>query len=73
MTATSGPGFSLMQENLGFGVIAEVPCVIVNVMREGQAPVFLPRPLKVISCKPDGEPTGIIPLLFFLPPPFGMF
>jgi len=35
MTATSGPGFSLIQENLGFGVIAEVPCVIVNVMRGG--------------------------------------
>lgn len=35
MTATSGPGFSLMQENLGFGVIAEIPCVIVNVMRGG--------------------------------------
>ncbi|HUH67283.1 MAG TPA: 2-oxoacid:acceptor oxidoreductase subunit alpha [Syntrophales bacterium] len=35
MTATSGPGFSLMQEILGFAVIAEVPCVIVNVMRGG--------------------------------------
>jgi 2-oxoglutarate/2-oxoacid ferredoxin oxidoreductase subunit alpha len=35
MTATSGPGFSLMQENLGFAVIAEVPCVIVNAMRGG--------------------------------------
>jgi len=35
MTATSGPGFSLMQENLGFAVVAEVPCVIVNVMRGG--------------------------------------
>ena len=35
MTATSGPGFSLMQENLGFAVIAEVPCVLVNVMRGG--------------------------------------
>jgi 2-oxoglutarate ferredoxin oxidoreductase subunit alpha len=35
MTATSGPGFSLMQENIGFAVIAEVPCVIVNVMRGG--------------------------------------
>ncbi len=35
MTATSGPGFSLMQENLGFAVAAEVPCVIVNVMRGG--------------------------------------
>lgn len=35
MTATSGPGFSLMQENLGYGCIAEVPCVIVDVMRGG--------------------------------------
>ncbi|MEW6408654.1 MAG: 2-oxoacid:acceptor oxidoreductase subunit alpha [Nitrospirota bacterium] len=35
MTATSGPGFSLMQENIGFGIAAEVPCVIVNVMRGG--------------------------------------
>jgi len=35
MTATSGPGFSLMQENLGFACIAEVPCVVVNVMRGG--------------------------------------
>ena len=35
MTATSGPGFSLMQENLGFAIIAEVPCVIINVMRGG--------------------------------------
>ena len=35
MTATSGPGFSLMQENIGFAVMAEVPCVIVNVMRGG--------------------------------------
>lgn len=35
MTATSGPGFSLMQENIGFACIAEVPCVIVNVMRGG--------------------------------------
>jgi 2-oxoglutarate ferredoxin oxidoreductase subunit alpha len=35
MTATSGPGFSLVQENLGFAVMAEVPCVVVNVMRGG--------------------------------------
>ena len=35
MTATSGPGFSLMQENLGFACLAEVPCVIVNVQRAG--------------------------------------
>jgi 2-oxoglutarate ferredoxin oxidoreductase subunit alpha len=35
MTATSGPGFSLMQENIGYAVVAEIPCVIVNVMRTG--------------------------------------
>jgi len=35
MTATSGPGFSLMQEHIGFAVMAEVPCVIVDVMRGG--------------------------------------
>ena len=35
MTATSGPGFSLMQENLGYGVMAEIPCVIVDVQRAG--------------------------------------
>lgn len=35
MTATSGPGFSLMQENIGFAIMTEVPCVIVDVMRVG--------------------------------------
>ncbi len=35
MTATSGPGFSLMQENIGFACMAEVPCVVLNVMRGG--------------------------------------
>jgi 2-oxoglutarate ferredoxin oxidoreductase subunit alpha len=35
MTATSGPGFSLMQENLGYACMAEVPVVVVNVMRAG--------------------------------------
>jgi 2-oxoglutarate ferredoxin oxidoreductase subunit alpha len=35
MTATSGPGFSLMQEGLGYAVMAEIPCVVVNVQRGG--------------------------------------
>ncbi|MBE0430211.1 MAG: 2-oxoacid:acceptor oxidoreductase subunit alpha [Dehalococcoidia bacterium] len=35
MTATSGPGFSLMQEHIGFASMAEVPCVIALVMRGG--------------------------------------
>jgi len=35
ITATSGPGFSLKQENIGFAAMAEIPCVIVNVQRMG--------------------------------------
>ncbi len=35
VTATSGPGFSLMQENIGYACMTEVPCVIVNVQRGG--------------------------------------
>ncbi len=35
MTATSGPGFSLMQENIGYASMAEMPCVVVNVQRSG--------------------------------------
>lgn len=35
MTATSGPGFSLKQENIGFACMVEAPCVIVNVQRGG--------------------------------------
>ena len=35
LTATSGPGFSLKQENLGFGMLCEVPCVVLDVMRGG--------------------------------------
>ncbi len=35
MTATSGPGFSLMQEGIGFAKMTETPCVVVNVMRGG--------------------------------------
>jgi len=37
MTATSGPGFSLMQESIGYSIMAELPCIIVNVMRGGPA------------------------------------
>jgi 2-oxoglutarate/2-oxoacid ferredoxin oxidoreductase subunit alpha len=35
LTATSGPGFSLMQENIGYAAMAQIPCVIVDVMRGG--------------------------------------
>jgi len=35
MTATSGPGFSLMQENIGYAFMTETPCIIVDVQRAG--------------------------------------
>ena len=35
MTATSGPGFSLMQENIGYAFMTETPCVIVDIQRAG--------------------------------------
>jgi 2-oxoglutarate ferredoxin oxidoreductase subunit alpha len=35
MTSTSGPGFSLMQENIGLGMMTETPCVVVNIQRGG--------------------------------------
>jgi 2-oxoglutarate/2-oxoacid ferredoxin oxidoreductase subunit alpha len=35
LTATSGPGFSLMQENIGYAAMAQIPCVVVDVMRGG--------------------------------------
>ncbi|HOB10855.1 MAG TPA: 2-oxoacid:acceptor oxidoreductase subunit alpha [Acetomicrobium sp.] len=43
-TATSGPGFSLMQENIGLAVMAEVPCVIINVQRSGPSTGLATKP-----------------------------
>ena len=43
-TATSGPGFSLKQENLGVAVMGEIPCVIINVMRSGPSTGLATKP-----------------------------
>lgn len=43
-TATSGPGFSLMQENLGYAQLAEIPCVIIDVQRSGPATGLATKP-----------------------------
>lgn len=43
-TATSGPGFSLMQENLGLAVMGEVPCVIIDVQRSGPSTGLATKP-----------------------------
>jgi 2-oxoglutarate ferredoxin oxidoreductase subunit alpha len=58
MTATSGPGFSLMQEGIGYAVMVEAPIVVVDVMRAGPA---TGRPLsqhRGASCRPGGVGTG---------------
>jgi 2-oxoglutarate ferredoxin oxidoreductase subunit alpha len=44
MTATSGPGFSLKQEHIGYAAAAEIPCVIANVMRGGPSTGMPTRP-----------------------------
>ena len=43
-TATSGPGFSLMQENLGLAIVGEVPCVVVDVQRSGPSTGLATKP-----------------------------
>lgn len=43
-TATSGPGFSLMQENLGLAIMTEAPCVVINVQRSGPSTGMATRP-----------------------------
>ena len=43
-TATSGPGFSLMQENLGLAVMGEIPCVIIDVQRSGPSTGLATKP-----------------------------
>ncbi len=57
MTATSGPGFSLKQENLGFAIIAEVPVVVVDVQRGGPSTGTPTKPMQGILCRQGGEPT----------------
>lgn len=43
-TATSGPGISLMQENLGVAIMSEAPCVIINVQRSGPSTGLATKP-----------------------------
>ncbi len=43
-TATSGPGISLMQENLGVAIMSEIPCVIINVQRSGPSTGLATKP-----------------------------
>lgn len=46
MTATSGPGFTLMQENIGYAAATETPCIIVDVQRCGPSTGTPPLPMQ---------------------------
>jgi 2-oxoglutarate ferredoxin oxidoreductase subunit alpha len=67
MTATSGPGISLMLENLGFAVISETPVVLVNVMRGGPStglPTF-PAQMDVMQARWGAH--GDYPMVAYAP------
>ena len=57
MTATSGPGFSLIMENLGLGICTETPCVVVNVQRAGPS-----TGLPTLAGGPGGYDAGKVGL-----------
>ncbi len=67
MTATSGPGFSLMQEHISFAAMAEVPCVIVNVMRGGPSTGLPTRPMQGDVMQARWGAHGDHPLLVVAP------
>jgi 2-oxoglutarate ferredoxin oxidoreductase subunit alpha len=67
MTATSGPGFSLKQENLGYAAGAEVPCVIVNVMRGGPSTGLPTRPAQADVMQARWGTHGDHPIVVITP------
>jgi len=67
MTATSGPGFSLKQENLGYAAGAEIPCVIVNVMRGGPSTGMPTRPSQADVMQSRWGSHGDYPIIVLAP------
>jgi 2-oxoglutarate/2-oxoacid ferredoxin oxidoreductase subunit alpha len=67
MTATSGPGFSLKQENLGYAAGAEIPCVIVNVMRGGPSTGMPTRPSQADLMQARWGSHGDYPIIALSP------
>ena len=65
--ATSGPGFSLMQENLGVAYMAEVPCVVINVMRSGPSTGLATMPAQADVMQARWGTHGDHPALAFCP------
>jgi 2-oxoglutarate/2-oxoacid ferredoxin oxidoreductase subunit alpha len=71
MTATSGPGFSLKQENLGYAAGAEIPCVIVNVMRGGPSTGMPTRPSQADLMQARWGSHGDYPMIALTPASVG--
>ena len=65
-TATSGPGFSLMQEALGWGHVVEAPCVFVNSMRVGPSTGMPTQPAQSDLLQIKGGSAGdYYPIAFY--------
>ncbi|MBI4293675.1 MAG: 2-oxoacid:acceptor oxidoreductase subunit alpha [Betaproteobacteria bacterium] len=71
MTATSGPGFSLKQENLGYAAGAEIPCVIINVMRGGPSTGMPTRPAQGDLMQARWGSHGDYPMIALAPASVG--
>ena len=67
MTATSGPGFSLKLENVGYAAAAEVPCVIVDVMRGGPSTGMPTRPAQADLMQARWGSHGDCPIVVLTP------
>ena len=67
LTATSGPGFSLKQENLGYASMTEIPCVVVNVMRGGPSTGMPTRPSQADVMQAKWGSHGDHPIIVLTP------
>ncbi len=67
MTASSGPGISLMQENIGFAAMAEIPCVIVNVQRVGPSTGMPTHPAQMDVMQARWGAHGDYPMIALAP------
>jgi 2-oxoglutarate ferredoxin oxidoreductase subunit alpha len=67
MTATSGPGFSLKQENIGYASLCEIPVVIVNVMRGGPSTGLPTLPSQGDVMQARWGPHGDHPIIALVP------
>lgn len=67
MTATSGPGFSVMQEHIGFACMTEVPCVIVDVMRGGPSTGLATQPSQADVMQARWGTHGDHPIIVLAP------